>query len=99
GGMRCYAKLHTTMAVFGFKAHASTNTKGTPQGVPFVLTKSKKAMNLANSVRDLPSFFDPSVKICALRVNFVNDMLTRRRTSGIIKGERPRDHISLRRQS
>ena len=27
GGMRCYAKLHTTMAVFGFKAHASTNTK------------------------------------------------------------------------
>ena len=24
GGMRCYAKLHTTMAVFGFKAHAST---------------------------------------------------------------------------
>ena len=24
GGIRCYAKLHTTMAVFGFKAHAST---------------------------------------------------------------------------
>ena len=27
GDMRCYAKLHTTMAVFGFKAHASTNAK------------------------------------------------------------------------
>jgi hypothetical protein len=52
--MRCYAKLHTTMAVFDFKAHASTKTKGTPQGVPFVLTKSKKAMNLANPARDLP---------------------------------------------
>ena len=27
GGMRCYAKHHTTMAVFGFKAHASTRKK------------------------------------------------------------------------
>ncbi|MBQ2772974.1 MAG: hypothetical protein IJF45_01350 [Clostridia bacterium] len=27
GGMRCYAKLHTMMAVLGFKAHASTITQ------------------------------------------------------------------------
>jgi hypothetical protein len=28
--MRCYAKLHTTMAVFGFKALASTSGKLPP---------------------------------------------------------------------